>query len=84
MMALQQTGERAAFARRKRQDRLRSPPRGQRASPAVCLGGGSNEIHPRRAGLDGDEWAIDRDPVSVLKALRIGPKRAATKRRRAA
>jgi len=27
---------------------------------------------------------IDRDPVSVLKALRIGPKRAATKRRRAA
>jgi putative transcriptional regulator len=27
---------------------------------------------------------IDRDPVSVLKALRIGPKRAATRRRRAA
>jgi putative transcriptional regulator len=27
---------------------------------------------------------IDRDPVSVLKALRIGPKAAATKRRRAA
>jgi putative transcriptional regulator len=27
---------------------------------------------------------IDRDPVSVLKALRIGPKGAATKRRRAA
>jgi putative transcriptional regulator len=27
---------------------------------------------------------IDRDPVSVLKALRIGPKAAASKRRRAA
>jgi putative transcriptional regulator len=27
---------------------------------------------------------IDRDPVSVLKALRIGPKAAATRRRRAA
>jgi putative transcriptional regulator len=27
---------------------------------------------------------IDRDPVSVLKALRIGPKGAASKRRRAA
>ena len=27
---------------------------------------------------------IDRDPVSVLKALRIGPKRTTTKRRRAA
>jgi putative transcriptional regulator len=27
---------------------------------------------------------IDRDPISVLKALRIGPKKAGTKRRRAA
>jgi putative transcriptional regulator len=27
---------------------------------------------------------IDRDPISVLKALRIGPKRVAPKRRRAA
>jgi hypothetical protein len=72
-MAFEQTRERAAFAGRKCQDCFRTPPRGQRAAPVVCLGGDANEIHPRCAGVAGNERAMrspeDRQRLFVRGAL---------------